>query len=94
MRFGVFAVTDDMDICFKGEKVSTALRGYRAYVENGIAQGRRPELVGDWSVYQRVGLTSRKVYKYRVLEKSMPTQTFIDLLLKVYIIDSNCIFGR
>ena len=29
-----------------GEKVSAARRAYRAYVQKGIAQGRRPELVG------------------------------------------------
>ena len=29
-----------------GEKVAAARKAYRAYVEKGIAQGRRPELVG------------------------------------------------
>ncbi len=29
-----------------GEKVPAARKAYRAYVEKGIAQGRRPELVG------------------------------------------------
>ncbi len=29
-----------------GEKVAAAHKAYRAYVERGIAQGRRPELVG------------------------------------------------
>jgi len=29
-----------------GEKVSGARQAYRAYIERGIAQGRRPELVG------------------------------------------------
>ena len=43
---------------FFGEKVAAARKVYRAYVEKGIAQGRRPELVaggligsaGGWSV--------------------------------------------
>ena len=29
-----------------GEKVSAARKAYRVYVKKGIAQGRRPELVG------------------------------------------------
>ncbi|MCP4625833.1 MAG: hypothetical protein GY850_20320 [bacterium] len=29
-----------------GKKVSAARKAYRAYVEKGIAQGRRPVLVG------------------------------------------------
>ena len=29
-----------------GEKVPAARKAYRVYVEKGIAQGRRPELVG------------------------------------------------
>ena len=29
-----------------GKKVPVARRAYRTYVEKGIAQGRRPELVG------------------------------------------------
>ncbi len=29
-----------------GEKVSVARKAYRTYIERGISQGRRPELVG------------------------------------------------
>ena len=48
-----------------GEKVPAARKAYRAYVEKGIAQGRRPELVGGglirsaggWSVVKAMRRT-------------------------------------
>ena len=36
----------DYVLGFFGEKVPAARKAYRAYVKKGIAQGRRPELVG------------------------------------------------
>jgi hypothetical protein len=43
-----------------GKKIPAARRAYRAYVEKGIAQGRRPELVGGGLVRSAGGWSAVK----------------------------------
>ena len=43
-----------------GEKVPAARKAYRAYVEKGIAQGRRPELVGGGLIRSAGGWSAVK----------------------------------
>ncbi len=70
-----------------GKKVTTARQAYRAYVERGIAQGRRPELVGGglirsaggWSVVKAM----RRVQDHmksdeRILGDGEFTQSVLD----------------
>jgi putative transposase len=70
-----------------GKKVSAARKAYRTYVKNGIAQGRRPELVGGglvrsaggWSVIK----TMRRVQDHmksdeRILGDGDFTQSVLD----------------
>ncbi|MBW2741199.1 MAG: transposase [Deltaproteobacteria bacterium] len=46
-----------------GKKVPTARRAYRTYVEKGIAQGRRPELVGGGLVRSAGGWSAVKAMR-------------------------------
>ena len=46
-----------------GKKVPSARRAYRAYVEKGIAQGRRPELVGGGLIRSAGGWSAVKTMR-------------------------------
>jgi putative transposase len=46
-----------------GEKVSTARQAYRAYVKKGVAQGRRPELVGGGLIRSAGGWSAVKAMR-------------------------------
>jgi len=46
-----------------GKKVSAARQAYRAYVKRGIAQGRRPELVGGGLIRSAGGWSAVKVLR-------------------------------
>ncbi|MCP4628694.1 MAG: transposase [bacterium] len=46
-----------------GKKVSAARKAYRAYVEKGIAQGRRPELVGGGLIRSAGGWSAIKAMR-------------------------------
>jgi REP element-mobilizing transposase RayT len=46
-----------------GEKVPAARRAYRAYVEKGISQGRRPELVGGGLIRSAGGWSAVKAMR-------------------------------
>jgi len=46
-----------------GQKVSAARRNYRTYVEKGIAQGRRPELVGGGLIRSAGGWSGVKAMR-------------------------------
>jgi REP element-mobilizing transposase RayT len=48
---------------FFGEKVPAARKAYRAYVEKGIDQGRRPELVGGGLIRSAGGWTAVKAMR-------------------------------
>ena len=47
-----------------GEKVPTARKAYRAYVDKGIAQGRRPELVGGGLIRSAGGWSLVKAMRH------------------------------
>ena len=47
-----------------GEKVSAARKGYRIYVKKGIAQGRRPELVGGGLIRSAGGWSLVKAMRH------------------------------
>ena len=46
-----------------GEKVPAALKAYRAYVDKGIAQGRRLELVGGGLIRSAGGWSALKAMR-------------------------------
>ncbi len=46
-----------------GEKVPVARKAYRAYVEKGIAQGRRPEFVGGGLICSAGGWSAVKAMR-------------------------------
>jgi hypothetical protein len=56
-----------------GSRKATARRQYRAYVEEGIAQGRRPDLVGG-GLIRSLGC-ARKTYDSKVMKGSLEIPT-------------------
>jgi hypothetical protein len=55
----------DVDWVLKlfGKRVSSARRSYRSFMEKGIAQGKRPDLIGGGLIRNSVGLTQPAVSK-------------------------------
>ena len=70
-----------------GEKVSAARKAYRIYVKKGIAQGRRPELVGGglirsaggWSVIKAM---RRGMERIKGDERILGEGQFVETVLK------------
>ncbi len=72
-----------------GDKISTARKGYRGFVEKGISEGKRPDLTGGGLIrslggWQQVKALRKAGIRYKGDERILGDGEFVERLLKAH----------